>query len=286
MRPAVGLVFMQVNKIIFTTLLFLISLGFAKAIWAQSTDQALPTPILANDITGKISALDVGDPRATRHFYAFAASPGDLLITVESRNLNGDIDVFTAITFRPLMKTTVLSSSQSASVTKGIYLRAHQILILRVEARTPNDDPGTYHIRFGGTFATFSGGIPVAENTETPAESTPTSGGRRVTSVGATIPEPVKEKPAVAEAPPQPTPEATEKPADTAPAKTTTAKSRRAPTPRTTSRRRTPPPANKPDAGASKTDSPTTTASDVPKSENPSSGVTGEVKTRSNEKAT
>jgi len=211
---------MQVNKIIFTTLLFLISLGFAKATRAQSTDQALPTPILANDITGKISALDVGDPRATRHFYAFAASPGDLLITVESRNLNGDIDVFTAITFRPLMKTTVLSSSQSASVTKGIYLRAHQILILRVEARTPNDDPGTYHIRFGGSFEPFSGGIPVAENTENTESSTEKTASNRLSSVGATIPRPVVD---TAVAKPSPSPENTAEKSEEKPAQVTEA---------------------------------------------------------------
>ena len=32
----------------------------------QSTDQSLPTAVLANEINGRIPALDVGDPRATR----------------------------------------------------------------------------------------------------------------------------------------------------------------------------------------------------------------------------
>jgi hypothetical protein len=68
---------------------------------AQSSDQNLPTPVLNNEITGKIKPLDLGDPRLTRHFYAFEGSPGDLLITIDSKNLNGDIDVFTAVTFRP-----------------------------------------------------------------------------------------------------------------------------------------------------------------------------------------
>ena len=99
--------------------------------FGQSTDQSLPTPVLANEINGRIAALDVGDPRATRHFYAFAANAGDLLVTLDTKNLNGDVDVFTAITFRPLMKTTVYATTQSQQVTKGIYLRAHQILILR-----------------------------------------------------------------------------------------------------------------------------------------------------------
>src|SRR2546421_5785071 len=177
--------------------------------FGQSSDQSLPTAVLTNEINGKIAALDVGDPRATRHFYALAANAGDLLVMVDSKNLNGDIDVFTAITFRPLMKTTVYASTQSPEVTKGIYLRAHQILILRVEARTPNDDPGAYHIHFGGTFEPFSGGIPVAENTE-PAESpTEKASANRLSSVGATIPRPPAEVIATAEAKSSP-----EKPAE------------------------------------------------------------------------
>ena len=216
---------MQVNKIIFIALLFVVAFACARLAGAQSTDQSLPTPILSSDINGKIVALDVGDPRLTRHFYAFAASPGDLLVRVDSKNLNGDIDVFTAITFRPLMKATVYSSSQS-SVTKGIYLRAHQILILRVEARTPNDDPGSYHIHFGGTFEPFSGGIPVAENTENSDSSTEKTGSNRLSSVGANIPRPSVQMAETAEAKPSPSPEAAAaKPAETTEApKTDTAK--------------------------------------------------------------
>jgi hypothetical protein len=205
---------MYIRKLI-SVLSLLILFGSAETLCAQSTDQALPTPILSNDINGKIVALDVGDPRATRHFYAFAASPGDLLVTVDSKNLNGDIDVFTAITFRPLMKTSVYVSSQSPSVTKGIYLRAHQILILRVEARTPNDDSGSYHIHFGGSFEPFSGGIPVAENTENTESSTEKGGSNRLSSVGATIPKPPVEIPETAKAKPSPSPEKPEeKPAE------------------------------------------------------------------------
>src|SRR2546427_6440837 len=206
----------------------------------QSSDQNLPTAVLSNDVNGKIVALDVGDPRATRHFHAFAANAGDLLITVDSKNLNGDVDVFTAITFRPLMKTTVYAGAQSPSVTKGIYLRAHQILILRIEARTPNDDPGTYHIHLGGTFDPFSGSIPVAENTE-PAESpTEKASANRLSSVGATIPRPPAEVTETAEAKPSPEkpaektstePEApkkeTEKPATTTPSRRTAARAPR-----------------------------------------------------------
>ena len=164
----------------------------ASAGFGQSSDQSLPTPLLANEINGRITALDLGDPRSTRHFYAFEGAPGDLLITIDSKNLNGDMDIFTAVTFRPLMKTALYANSQSGGVTKGLYLRTRQILILRVEARTPNDEQGSYHVRFGGTFSPFSGGIPVAENTEAPEER-PSGGGKRLSSVGATIAEPAVE---------------------------------------------------------------------------------------------
>ncbi|HEY5074581.1 MAG TPA: hypothetical protein VII34_07760, partial [Pyrinomonadaceae bacterium] len=145
--------------------LFGLLCAITPAAFGQSSDQSLPTPVLANEINGRITALDPGDARLTRHFYAFEGTPGDLLITIDGKNLNGDMDIFTAVTFRPLMKTSIYANSQSGEVTKGIYLRRRQILILRVEARTPNDDDGAYHIRFGGGFEPFSGGIPVAENT-------------------------------------------------------------------------------------------------------------------------
>jgi hypothetical protein len=212
--------------------------AFAPNSLAQSSDQGLPTPVLSNEINGKIKPLDLGDPRATRHFYAFEGSPGDLLITIDSKNLNGDIDVFTAETFRPLMKTTVYASSQSPEVTKGIYLRTHQILILRVEARTPGDEPGTYHVRFGGSFGRFSGGIPVAEASSADSEeTTEKTGANRLTSAGATIPRPPSESVETAEPKPSPSPEnVAEKPAEeTEAAKKTTASTSR----RTTSR---PPP--------------------------------------------
>jgi hypothetical protein len=187
------------HKHLFLALPILVLLGaFTLPICAQSPDQSLPTPVLTNEINGGIPALDLGDARLTRHFYAFAGTPGDLLITMDSKNLNGDIDVFTAITFRPLMKTTLYANSRSAEITKGLYLRTRQILILRVEGRSPNDEEGAYHVRFGGTFAPFSGGIPVAENSEPKLDtSAPNRDGRRLSSVGATIAQPVLEKPAV-----------------------------------------------------------------------------------------
>jgi hypothetical protein len=231
---------------------------------AQSADQSLPTPVFSNEINGTIAALDVGDPRLTRHFYAFEATPGDLSVTVNSRNLNGDVDIFTAVTFRPLLKISIYANTLPPEVTKGLYFRSRQILILRVEARTPNDDPGAYRITFGGSFQPFSGGIPVAENTESSSETT--AGERktkRLSSVGATIEQPAEAKPEEAKT------EET-KAAETEPSKETETKAEPKPkSARTTSRRtgrnRTPPsprpkpPATeKPKTESAKTETPET----------------------------
>lgn len=168
---------------------------------AQSPDITAPTAVRTNEVTGTITARDLGDSRLTVHFFAFTGTPGDLLITVESRNLNGDIDVFTLTGMRPLLKFTVYDGS-SRAITKSIYLRKREDLILRIEARTPNDDEGTYRVSFGGSFEAKVGGpegvpesLPQIGATEARSVETVTpaikSGkkGRRVSSVGARIEE-------------------------------------------------------------------------------------------------
>lgn len=179
----------------------------ANEAYGQSADIATPSPIRSNQVIGTISARDIGDPRLTDHYYAFVGTPGDVLITVDSRNLNGDIDVFTSTGLRPLLKFTVYSNN-SGPITKSIYLRKREELILRVEARTPNDDEGTYRLSFSGSFEPHAGDPLVAENQPAPLEEvsgTPAKKGRRVSSVGARIDEPPA--PEVAAAPtPEPTP--------------------------------------------------------------------------------
>src|SRR5690349_24141523 len=102
---------------------------------AQSLDLSKPTAIRSSTLIGHIAARDLGDARVTDHYYKFSGTPGDLLITVRNQNLNGDIDVFTAVGLRPLLKLT-LYAEITTPVTKGIYLRKPEDLILRVEARS------------------------------------------------------------------------------------------------------------------------------------------------------
>lgn len=242
---------------------------------AQSSDQNLPTPVLTNEINGTIAALDLGDPRLTRHYYAFEATPGDLIVTVNSRNLNGDVDIFTAVTFRPLLKISIYAHTIPPEVTKGVYFRSRQILILRVEARSPDDDPGSYRIKFGGTFQPFSGGIPVAENTESTSDATTTGSRntRRLSSVGATIPQPPEPKAEEAKteekAEPEPPKEAEAKPEPKPKPRTTSRGSARNRTPRTT--RTKPPGSEKPSTGSTKTETPETGTPETekPKTEKP-----------------
>ncbi|HEV7747760.1 MAG TPA: hypothetical protein VGO56_22360 [Pyrinomonadaceae bacterium] len=187
---------------------------------AQSTDVAWPSPVRENEIRGTINARDLGDPRVTDHFYAFTGLPGDVLITLDSRNLNGDIDVFTSSNLRPLLKFTVYAGTASP-ITKSIYLRKQEDLILRVEGRTPNDDEATYRLHFGGAFEPITSG-PLAEHEDALQHSSVaevSKGSKRVTSVGARIDEPLA---AVVEAPtPEPTPAG---PTETAPKPVTTAR--------------------------------------------------------------
>jgi hypothetical protein len=220
-------------------LLLLLSLSANVA--AQSTEAEFPTPIGSNEISGRIVPRDVGDARLTRYFYAFAGTPGDLVVTVESVNLNGDVDVFVAGSLRPLGKISVYAGELSTSTSKTIYLRQRESLVLRVEARSPNDTDGIFRIRFSGTFEPLA----VTETTtpETEAPTAPPRTGRRVTSVGGRIDEPPVTETATSEPAAEPTAPAvateTTKPEPTPPtepAKPTTTE----PTPPRTTRTRRP----------------------------------------------
>jgi len=197
---------------------FVLVLSTAAVLTGQSLDQSKPSPIRTNNLQGHIGARDLGDSRLTDHYYAFTGTPGDLLITIQSRNLNGDLDVFTAGSLRPLLKLTLYAESV-APVTKGIYLRKREDLILRIEARSPNDDEGTYQLFFGGSFEPMVGGSDLAENEAAASDASASSGSgktKRVSSVGARLPEPEPPVTEVAAAP-APTPEATPENKEAAP---------------------------------------------------------------------
>ena len=227
-----------------SALVLLFLLGGSVA--AQSTDMGFPTLVRSNEINGTIAPRDLGDPRPTRYYYSFTGTPGDLNVSVESRNLEGDVDVFTAATLRPLAKVSMYATGASSNGTKTIYLKTREALILRVEARTPSDSEGSFRIRFDGAFEPIGSDVPDTEPV-IPTVSSTSKSGKRVTATGARIeePEPPVTRPSETEAP-TPTASSTE---TTAPAETpTTAEAAKPvpPKPRTprTRRTRTPPTRN------------------------------------------
>ncbi|MEP6847575.1 MAG: hypothetical protein ABI999_01875 [Acidobacteriota bacterium] len=135
------------------SLLICLTATFAAiTISAQSSDQAFPTAVTASEVTGVIKARDIGDSRVTSYFYTFSGDQGDMFVNVVSKNFNGDIDIFIADGLRPLSKIVVYSDTSETETGRVIYLRKPEKLILRVEGRTPNDDPATFRLKFAGSF--------------------------------------------------------------------------------------------------------------------------------------
>lgn len=189
----------------------------AATLRAQSSEANLPTPVFAGELSGRIAPRDVGDSRRTRHFYIFRGAEGDLVVNLETSELLGDVDVFLANGFRPLVKFTLFGDP--ARLSKSFYLRKEELLVLRVEARAVGDVEGTYRVTFGGSFLPAPPELANQTTPESPTlSSTPSRGGntRRVTATGARIEEPKVETPAAAETAtvepspsPTPTPERT-----------------------------------------------------------------------------
>lgn len=175
-------------------LIFLILLSLAViSVEGQSNNVEFPTPVTSNTISGKIKARDIGDPRSTVYYYIFEASQGDVFIKIETSNLDGDIDIFYADNLRPLTKITLYADTSPTQTGREIYLRKPEKLILKVEGRTPIDDPALFSIKFEGSFKAMAsktqveGKLPEVKS-ETDSESEVT-----VNSVGTIIA--VKPKP-------------------------------------------------------------------------------------------
>lgn len=160
---------------------------------AQSTTQNFPTPVTSSQINGIIKARDIGDSRLTSYFYTFNGNQGDVFINVVTENFNGDIDIFNAVNFNPLTKIVVYADGSQNETGRVIYLRKPEKLILRVQGRTPNDDPATFTIKFAGSFQPV---LDVAENEQPkpPEVQRETQSDVIVNSVGTIIG--VKPKPA------------------------------------------------------------------------------------------
>ena len=188
--------------------------SLAAASYAQSTDQSYPTAVTGNELTGVIKARDIGDARLTSYFYTFNAGQGDLFINIVTKNLNGSVNLFAVDGLRPLGQVLVYADLSSSETGRVIYFRKPEKVILRVEGRTPNDDPAEFQIKFAGS---FEAAVP----TEEPPAPTVSKAalendsGVRVNSVGTIIAVVPKPKPTPAAPPAKTEPEKTvEKTAD------------------------------------------------------------------------
>ena len=157
-------------------------------VFAQSTNENFPTPLAENEISGKIPTRDIGDSRLTRHFYTFFADNGDVNLSLETENFDGDIDLFEAVTLRPLVKITIAAEANSSKTNRVVYFRKREQVVLRIEGRSLTNDPAVYHIAFSGSFAAASG-LPASPADDEPkvAEKSNPNAVARVNSAGTII---------------------------------------------------------------------------------------------------
>jgi hypothetical protein len=176
-------------KVLFRSAFFFtilsVSIGIGTS-HAQSTNQNFPTPVTSSEISGTIKARDVGDARLTSYFYQFDGDQGDLFINVVARNFTGDIDVFTVSGLKPLTKIVLYADFGENETGRVIYLRKPEKMILRVQGRTPGDDPATFRIKFAGSFVASTQSEPAAEP-ELPTLTAKNESGIRVNSVGTIV---------------------------------------------------------------------------------------------------
>ena len=225
--------------------LFFVFFWLSAVVFGQSTNENFPSPVVQNEIAGTITARDVGDARLTRHFYTFYTSVGDLTLKVETANLVGDVDLFEAKTLRPLSKISIYGADSASTTSRIVYFRQRTQVLLRVEGRTPNDEPANYRINLSGSFVAATDLPQPPEDLEPKvAERTGAENVARVNSAGAII-----EVPQPKETPAPVKPAAEIPPSETEPAKETTA-ARTARTPRNPTRRQPRRPATTPNPTA------------------------------------
>lgn len=129
-----------------------VGLIFLSSVFAQSSDQNFPTPITDNALSGTIKARDIGDSRLTTYYFTFNGNQGDIFVNVVTKNLNGDIDIFAVEGLRPLTKIVVYADSSDTETGRVVYLRKPEKIIMRIQGRSPNDDPATFQVKFAGSF--------------------------------------------------------------------------------------------------------------------------------------
>ena len=145
--------FRFIKTIFLFSVLFFCAVVFTNA---QSSDQNFPTPVTSNQLGGTINARAIGDSRLTTYYFTFNGNQGDIFINVVTNNFNGDIDIFAAEGLRPLTKIVIYADSSDNETGRVIYLRKPEKILMRIQGRSPNDDPATFQIKFAGSFIASS----------------------------------------------------------------------------------------------------------------------------------
>ena len=199
---------------LFAWLLAGICLLASAPVSAQSTSQNFPTPVTSNEISGTIAARDLGDSRLTTYYYVFEGDTGDVFINVSTRNFTGDVDIFAENGLRPLSKIVIYADLADNETGRVIYMRRPERLLLRVQGRSPGDDPATFRIKFAGSFVALKESSAPVEP-EIPKVTAQSDTGIRVNSAGTIIavtPKPTPAEIAKAEPPPEQAAEKTDEP--------------------------------------------------------------------------
>ena len=151
---------------------------------AQSDSQNFPTPVTTNEIAGTIPARDIGDSRLTTYYYGFDGTQGDIFVNLVTKNFSGDIDVFVVGGQQSLTKVVVYADLAESETGRVLYLRKPEKLLLRVQGRSPNDDPASFRVKFAGSFVASK---DTGEQPELPKVTAENVNGIRVNSVGTII---------------------------------------------------------------------------------------------------
>ncbi len=135
---------------IITVAFFLVTI--ASSVASQSTDINFPTPLTVSVVSGTVNARAIGDARETTYYFAFEGDQGDVFVNVSTKNFAGSIDVFSADTVRTFTRIPVFADSSGAETGRIIYLRKKERMLLRVQGRSPDDNPATFQVKFAGSF--------------------------------------------------------------------------------------------------------------------------------------
>ncbi|MFL6373395.1 MAG: hypothetical protein ACJ73D_01890 [Pyrinomonadaceae bacterium] len=154
------------------------------SIAAQSRDQEFPSPVTQSEISSTIRARDIGDARLTTHYWVFDGAQGDIFIDVVTQNFSGDINVYQASDLKPLTQMVMFADNGVSETGRVIYMRQPGRLMLRVQGRSPNDDPASYKIKFAGSFVALA---PQEEQKPPTVEGIEETG-IKVNSVGTIVP--------------------------------------------------------------------------------------------------